>query len=133
MCAGFFELIQNADDTDFSAGVTPSFTVSLEGDRGLILHTNEDGLSYKNVDALCNLAKSSKTQPATGEKGAYWVCHARVFMIANPQSPTRSRTPFAGIGFKSVFMIANAVFVSSRSYTFSFDKRRQLGMVCLGV
>lgn len=61
--------MQNADDATFSDSVTPTWTLSLDGDRGIVVHTNEEGMSASNVTALCNVALSSKKRPATGEKG----------------------------------------------------------------
>jgi hypothetical protein len=68
---------------------------------------NEVGFSPKDIDALCNLGQSSKAGAGVstqfvGEKG---------------------------IGFKSVFKVAEQVWVSSKQYEFKFDKKGTLGMI----
>jgi len=73
----------------------------------LRIDCNEVGFSPNNVDALCSLGQSSKAGAGVatqfvGEKG---------------------------IGFKSVFKVADQVWVSSRHYEFKFDKNAKLGMV----
>jgi len=55
------------------------------------------------VEAICRIAQSTKTgSQHIGEKG---------------------------IGFKSVFKAADVVWISSRNYSFKFDKNQQLGMI----
>jgi hypothetical protein len=65
------------------------------------------GFTRENVVALCNLGQSSKAGSDsikfTGEKG---------------------------IGFKSVFRIADVVSVASGDYSFQFDAKQPLGMIC---
>jgi len=68
---------------------------------------NEVGFSPKNVDAICRIGSSTKASAGgatryVGEKG---------------------------IGFKSVFKVADVVYVSSGHYTFKFDKQTPLGMI----
>lgn len=73
----------------------------------LHVECNEVGFSPKNVTAICGLGQSSKKQPGdlttyVGEKG---------------------------IGFKSVFRVADVVWVSSKAYNFKFDSNADLGMI----
>jgi hypothetical protein len=68
--------------------------------------TRSDSLP-KDIDAICRIGQSTKAGAGVstqyvGEKG---------------------------IGFKSVFKAADVVWVSSREYTFKFDKNAQLGMI----
>jgi hypothetical protein len=99
------ELIQNADDNTYE---TASPTVRIHyRNRRLLVSCNEVGFTRWNVDALCRIGKSTKAgkdQLAryTGEKG---------------------------IGFKSVFKVADVVWVQSGFYSFKFDRRQKLGMI----
>jgi hypothetical protein len=61
----------------------------------------------RNVDAICRVRASTKRQADSG-----------VQFIGEK-----------GIGFKSVFQAATIVWVSSRHYSFKFDKNRRLGMI----
>ena len=65
----------------------------------IIIECNEDGFTEKNLSAICNIGKSSKsgTQAYIGEKG---------------------------IGFKSVFKVAYKAVVQSGYFCFSFTHRR---------
>lgn len=81
------EVIQNADDNKYTGGQTPSVSISVCPDS-VWIDCNEDGFTKENILALCRTGRSSKTpgHGYTGEKG---------------------------IGFKSVFKIANRVHVCS--------------------
>jgi hypothetical protein len=73
----------------------------------LRIDCNEVGFTAENVEAICAISRSTnsgKTQDGEyiGEKG---------------------------IGFKSVFKAADVVWISSREFTFKFDKNKFLGMV----
>jgi hypothetical protein len=77
------------------------------GDGQLRLDSNEKGFSPDNVEAICKIGQSTKaggvhTTQYVGEKG---------------------------IGFKSVFKVADVVWISSRQYSFKFDKHKPLGMI----
>ncbi|KAK3329233.1 hypothetical protein B0H66DRAFT_488127 [Apodospora peruviana] len=100
------ELIQNADDNDYAPTTTPALSISYR-DRVLQLSSNERGFSKRNVEALCKVGSSTKGGSAKalgyiGEKG---------------------------IGFKSVFKVADAVWIRSGHYSFKFDKGGKLGML----
>ena len=99
------ELIQNANDNKFIYD-EPTLVVTYK--NGYIqVECNEVGFSPENVAAICGLGKSSKKRP--GDLTAY--------------------VGEKGIGFKSVFRVADVVWVSSRAYNFKFDSNTDLGMI----
>lgn len=99
------ELIQNADDNDYEAP-HPAVTLTFQN-RCLRIDCNEKGFSERNVEAICSIGFSTK---AGGSQATRYVGEK-------------------GIGFKSVFKVADVVWISSRSYSFKFDKRTPLGMI----
>ena len=97
------EFIQNADD-NYYRDVIP--TISFTNARGhLRIDCNEAGFAPANVEAICRIGKSTKKDRSKGFIGE------------------------KGIGFKSVFKIADVVWISSQAYTFKFDRSAQLGMI----
>ncbi len=97
------EFIQNADDNSYDhLRPTISFT-SADGD--LRVDCNEIGFAPANVEAICRIGRSTKKDRSKGFIGE------------------------KGIGFKSVFKIADIVWISSQAYTFKFDRAAQLGMI----
>ena len=101
-----FELLQNADDNQYSEGRDPFVSFRLYHDR-LVVDCNEQGFSEDNLRAICDIGRSSKasSQGYIGEKG---------------------------IGFKSVFMAAYKVHIQSGNLFFSFEHRKGdsgIGMV----
>ena len=105
-----FELIQNAEDNNYSKatakGNVPSITFRLNSES-IIIDSNEDGFTDRNVRAICSTGESTKTS-ATGYIGE------------------------KGIGFKSVFKVASRVKIQSGPFSFFFDHNRDdggLGMV----
>ncbi|KXX78121.1 Heterokaryon incompatibility protein 6, OR allele [Madurella mycetomatis] len=99
------ELIQNADDNSYSHN-SPSVDIRYK-DRFLLVSCNEDGFSRSNVDAICRIGRSTKARQhqASGYIGE------------------------KGIGFKSVFKVADVVWIKSGNYSFKFDKSQTLGMI----
>jgi hypothetical protein len=97
------EIIQNADDNKYAEGETPMVSISVFPEH-VKIECNELGFSRGNVQALCRTGRSSKPpgQGYTGEKG---------------------------IGFKSVFKLANRVHIRSKPYYFQLDQKRDLGMI----
>lgn len=99
------EVIQNADDNTYD---THTPTVSFSYAPGILqIDCNETGFTAEDVEAICAISQSTKANKKAdgdfiGEKG---------------------------IGFKSVFKAADVVWISSRQYTFKFDKTMFLGMV----
>jgi hypothetical protein len=100
------ELIQNADDNAYIQGVEPTLDITLYGDY-LRVDCNEVGFSAKNIEAICRIGSSTKT----GNKKAGGYVGEK------------------GIGFKSVFKVADVVFVNSGYYSFRFEKNGPLGMI----
>lgn len=97
------EMIQNADDCHYDSASSPTMNITY-GNGRLRIDYNELGFTIKDVEAITRVTKSTKVDSATqtGEKG---------------------------IGFKSVFKIADVVHVNSGPYSFKFDKTKRLGMV----
>ncbi|KAM6516418.1 hypothetical protein FALCPG4_014601 [Fusarium falciforme] len=105
------ELIQNADDTTFSPGVTPSLSLTLfsESDIGYLrTDCNEAGFTFADIDAITQVGQSTKKVATNGQRG----------YIGEK-----------GIGFKSVFKAADIVHVASGHYEFKFDRNEHLGMI----
>ena len=107
-----YELIQNAEDNSYSTatadGEEPFLAFKLYPDR-IIIDSNEDGFSKRNIRAICSVGRSTKKHSAgyIGEKG---------------------------IGFKSVFKIAEKVHIQSGPFSFAFSHTREddddgLGMI----
>lgn len=100
-------MIQNAEDNTYPDRVDPSLKFALNDEGYLWIACNEIGLTKENVDALCRIGQSTKTivnrlKGFIGEKG---------------------------IGFKSVFKVADVVWVKSGAFEFQFDRNRRLGMI----
>ncbi|KAJ4206066.1 hypothetical protein NW767_003311 [Fusarium falciforme] len=97
------ELLQNADDCQYAPGVTPTVSLTYkEHGNGrattLRVDCNEIGFHSENVRAICGFCESSK--PAAKD-------HNRT-------------TGEKGMGFKSVFEVADVVWISSGYYSFKF-------------
>ncbi|KAJ6631464.1 hypothetical protein B0H10DRAFT_1978899 [Mycena sp. CBHHK59/15] len=93
------ELVQNADDNIYALDVTPTLQMTLDNDK-LFVACNEQGFNESQVRAICGIGASTKKH----RQGSY-------------------------IGFKSVFKVANKVYISSDPYKFMFDKTAELGMI----
>jgi len=101
-----FELVQNAEDNAYeeplpylSFRLTRSDPTNSErSDGALIIENNEIGFKSDNVDAICQVGKTTKVkaQGYIGEKG---------------------------IGFKSVFRITDNPYIFSSGYHFCLPKR----------
>ncbi|KAH7401306.1 hypothetical protein BKA66DRAFT_564959 [Pyrenochaeta sp. MPI-SDFR-AT-0127] len=100
------ELLQNADDNHYDDNVLPTLTFTSEP-GGLRVDCNERGFQAKHVEAISTVRHSSKS----GSKHSH------------------SYTGEKGIGFKSVYRIADEVWISSRHYSFKFDKHQRFGMI----
>lgn len=98
-----YELIQNAEDNSYYIATAdaeePFLAFKLYPDR-IIIDSNEDGFSESNIRAICSVGNSTKKHSAgyIGEKG---------------------------IGFKSVFKIAQKVHIQSRPFSFAFSYTRK--------
>jgi hypothetical protein len=97
--------VQNADDNIYNHK-SPTLEIRYK-DRRLLVSCNEVGFSRKNVDAICRIGRSTKTHQyhSTGYIGE------------------------KGIGFKSVFKVADVVWIKSGYYSFKFDRSEILGMI----
>ncbi|KAJ7188854.1 hypothetical protein C8R46DRAFT_1055959 [Mycena filopes] len=101
------ELVQNADDNVYGPDVTPSLDIILDlNSNTLVVACNEAGFNRSQVKAICKIGASTKKHQE-GYIGMKCI---------------RGR-------FKSVFKVADKVFISSGPYTFSFDKHAELGMI----
>jgi hypothetical protein len=100
------EFIQNADDNSYPDQVIPTLNLTYKT-GSLRVDCNETGFSPENVEALCNIGRSTKTG---GDRSA-------------------ASIGGRGIGFKSVFRAADVVWIASRSYSFKFDKNEVLGTI----
>lgn len=107
-----YELIQNAEDNTYSTATAKGdkafLSFRLYPDRVLV-DSNEDGFTKSNIEAISSVAQSTKKHSAgyIGEKG---------------------------IGFKSVFKIAQKVHIQSGPFSFAFSHSREddddgLGMI----
>ncbi|ORY16274.1 hypothetical protein BCR34DRAFT_120049 [Clohesyomyces aquaticus] len=105
-CTHFLlEIIQNADDNLYDSA-EPTLDLTLSGSFFRI-DCNERGFTPANVNAICRVRTSTKRQADSGMQ-----------FIGEK-----------GVGFKSVFQAATTVWISSRHYSFKFDKTRRLGMI----
>jgi len=100
------ELIQNADDNSYRSGVSPTLSISLDGDY-LRVDCNEIGFQPDQIEAICTIAWSTKKRSSDS---TYYVGEK-------------------GIGFKSVFKAADVVWICSGYYQFKFDRNAILGMI----
>ncbi|KAK4188185.1 hypothetical protein QBC35DRAFT_359281, partial [Podospora australis] len=94
------ELVRNADENCYADGIEPRFHLSLyeqDGQKWLRADCNEVGFSFKQLDALTKIGRSTKKS--------------------------------AGIGFKSVFGMADVVYVASGYYEFKLDRNQPIGMI----
>ncbi|CAF4681057.1 unnamed protein product [Rotaria sp. Silwood1] len=90
------ELIQNADDNQYTLDCVPTLRFILSSERILVCN-NEIGFQPCNISAICNVGASTKGKHKQGYAG------------------------HKGIGFKSVFMISHRPEIHSRNYHLRFD------------
>ncbi|SCV58621.1 uncharacterized protein FFB14_15750 [Fusarium fujikuroi] len=105
------ELIQNADDNQYDSEIVPSLRLSLydNGDqRYFRSDCNEIGFTFKQLDALTRVGQSTKAATINDSK---------------------SYIGEKGIGFKSVFKVADVVHIASGLYEFKFDRNARIGMI----
>ena len=105
------ELIQNADDNSYPSGAVPSLHLSVYDNKGQTYFRsdcNEIGFTLKQLDALTRVGQSTKAS-VVGNQNGY---------IGEK-----------GIGFKSVFKVANVVHIASGFYEFKFNRKEKIGMI----
>ncbi|CAF3697074.1 unnamed protein product [Rotaria sordida] len=90
------ELIQNADDNQYTLDRVPTLRFILSSERILVCN-NEIGFRPCNIAAICNVGASTKGKHKQGYAG------------------------HKGIGFKSVFMISHRPEIHSQNYHLCFD------------
>ncbi|CAI8618591.1 unnamed protein product [Vicia faba] len=99
------ELVQNADDNNYSESVEPTLAFILQN-SGIAVLNNERGFSAQNMRALCDVGNSTKKGSNTGYIGK------------------------KGIGFKSVFRVTDAPEIHSNGFHVKFDiSEGQIGFV----
>ncbi|CAK0896396.1 unnamed protein product, partial [Prorocentrum cordatum] len=102
-----FELLQNADDNSYAEGASAYLQLQLgRGPQSMYFASvnNEVGMMPQDVEALCDVNRSSKHEGQIGRKG---------------------------VGWKSVFAVSARPTVLSRRFLFCFDVERlgRLGYV----
>lgn len=98
------ELLQNADDNSYRQVTTPKMKITYRNGT-LRFDTNEIGFRKTDVEGICSIGHSSKPESQGGVR----------------------RIGEKGIGFKSVFRVADSVFISSGHYSFMFTDKEPLG------
>ncbi|KAI1753328.1 hypothetical protein F4782DRAFT_90937 [Xylaria castorea] len=99
------ELLQNADDSVYE---DPEPMMKITYRNGTIrFDTNEVGFRRRDVEAICSVGNSFKQESRQGKR----------------------RIGEKGIGFKSVFRIAEAAYITSGYYSFKFTTDEPLGML----
>jgi hypothetical protein len=88
------ELIQNADDNQYNTKPTLIFVIDI---NSINIYNNELGFQENNIQALCDIGKSTKGKHKQGYIGQ------------------------KGIGFKSVFTVCNRPEIYSNGYRICFD------------
>lgn len=91
-----FELLQNADDCIYSKNVTPTLALKINQDV-LLVSYNEMGFTKDNVRAITAVGESTKKLLLNGQDRAIGE---------------------KGVGFKSVFGVANSVDIHSNGFDF---------------
>lgn len=92
------ELLQNADDCKYPDGISPSFKLSFNG-ATLTTEYNELGFTKDNVRSITAIGESTKKQIHSGQ-----------FEIGEK-----------GIGFKTVFSVAESVSIHSNAFHFKLS------------
>ncbi|KAI0865764.1 hypothetical protein F4860DRAFT_264802 [Xylaria cubensis] len=99
------EILQNADDSVFE-DLEPVMKITYHSET-IRFDTNEVGFRRRDVEAICSVGNSFKQESGQGKR----------------------RIGEKGIGFKSVFRIAEAAYITSGYYSFKFTTEEPLGML----
>lgn len=94
-----YELVQNADDCDYPAGEIPCFKLTINGNI-IITEYNECGFKKENVRSITAIGESTKKK-LSESKG--------------------KEIGEKGIGFKTVFALADSVDIHSNDFHFRLD------------
>lgn len=95
------ELLQNADDCKYAEGVTPTFKLEISKDsKKLGTKYNEIGFTKANVRAITAIGESTKNK------------------LMNAENPEKDLIGEKGVGFKSVFAVADSVSIYSGDFCF---------------
>lgn len=95
------ELLQNADDCKYPEGITPSFKLNMNGSV-LRVSYNECGFTKENVRSITAIGESTK----------------KLLLSCDSRSIGEK-----GVGFKSVFGVAESVEIHSNGFCFKLTKR----------
>lgn len=100
------ELLQNADDCEYPAGERPEFRLEISKANAKKIETryNEKGFTKENVRAITAIGESTKKKLMQGEKNAENLIGEK------------------GVGFKSVFAVAERVEIYSGDFKFSLSQ-----------
>lgn len=106
-----YELIQNAEDNSYDKAISRGeqpYLMFIVSPSHISIETNEDGFEEEHVKAICSIGESSKqnVQGYIGEKG---------------------------IGFKSIFKVAQKVHIQSGPFSFSFTHTQSVDEDGLGM
>lgn len=105
-----YELLQNADDAANGEGLTVDVEYILL-DRHLIVQHNGQHFSSHDVEGICRYGAVNTNQAEERESKQF----------------NLKKIGYKGIGFKSVFNLANQVWVCSDPYKLKFDKKHWQG------
>lgn len=99
------ELLQNADDNSYIAGVVPKVDIFIDLQKEFVyIVNNESGFSSADMHAICDIGGSLKGR-------------------------TAGKIGYKGIGFKSVFSVCDTPTIISNGFQFQFNAKRPLGTV----
>ena len=109
-----FELVQNADDVDYPAGLMPELRIDLARPGYILFDCNQCGFTEGNVNSLCAVNKSSKkgNVDTTGEKGLGKSC--------DDHSDCRLQVHFQGLS-DSVDLFERLLFLPGQRRTWHGD------------
>jgi len=94
------ELLQNADDCEYNTDEVPSFSLVIK-ENMLIIQYNEVGFTKANVRAITAIGESTKK------------------LLLNGSTPIGEK----GVGFKSVFSVAESVEIHSNGFHFKLTNQ----------
>jgi hypothetical protein len=114
------QLVQNCDDNKYEPGVIPALRIEIHPDR-LAFRNNELGFTKEQVFALCNIGASTKPRAAAAAAAAAAAVMAVAPAGSEAEVEAAGYIGNKGIGFKSVFKVAQRPCIHSRTFHFQFD------------